>query len=63
MENNIRTGTIINPKSGRTYNTRDTVNALRLAKLVRAIDEWKRLNEKNKAPAAQRHVKAIKEVL
>lgn len=63
MENRIRTGTIINPKTGRTYRTRDTVNALRLAALIRKIDAWKTENEKNQTPSVQRKINAIREVL
>jgi hypothetical protein len=59
----LKVGDSYQPKTGSVYRTRDTVNALKLARLITSINEWKAANEHKTDKATQRHVKAIKGVL
>lgn len=58
-----RVGSIYNPKTGAVYQTRDTINALRLVRMMRAMEEYKLKNASSTTPAVQRKVKAISEVI
>jgi len=59
----LKVGDSYQPKTGSVYRTRDTVNALKLARLITSINDWREANEHKSDRATQRHVKAIKGVL